>query len=81
MSNTSKNGKKGWFVVLLEALSLKNQTRPQTANHVADGMATILAISYIATGPKEYYSFSLIVIVLAFIFACFLISKPKSGRR
>lgn len=81
MSNTNKKSNKGWFVVLLESLSLKNQTRPQTANHVADGMATILAISFVATGPEVYYSFSLIVIVLIFIFACFIISKPKSRAR
>ena len=84
MTNTTKANnklKESWFVVLLSNLSLKNQTKAQTANHVADGMATLLALAYIATSPPEYYSFSLIVIVLVFIFACFWVTKPASRRK
>lgn len=76
--STKNNNRDGWFVTLLKSLSLKNQTRAQAANHVADAMAVMLTMAYIATSPKEYYSFSLIVIVLAFMFACFWISKPAS---
>jgi len=78
MNNNKNTTEKSWFVVLLRSLSLQNQTKAQTANHVCDGMATLLALSFIISGPPVYYSFSLIVIVLALIFFCFWISRPKS---
>lgn len=84
MTNTkkdNKNSSEDWFVVLLNNLSLKDQTKAQTANHVADGMATIMALAYVVSKPPAYYSFALIIIVLGFILTCFIVSKPPQRKK
>lgn len=78
MNATKKNDSKdNWFVALIKSLPLKKQTRAQTANHIGDGMATLVAISYLCSNPPEYFSFALILIVLICIFTCTWLTKPN----
>lgn len=74
---TRASSKDKWYSELIKSLPLKNQTRPQTANHIADGMATILALAYITSGAPHNLSLLLIALVLFFIFGCIWVTKPK----
>jgi len=78
-NTTNKNqvARQSTLQALIRSLPIKNQTKAQTANHIADIMATILALAYITSGAPYHLSFLLIVIVISLIFGCVWVTKPK----